>query len=71
MLAGLPSLRAEVEVAGSSVARAVRDDLVRLAGREAFLEATWGHFEGDAAGQARAASLVTWLRSLGRTAAEP
>ncbi len=50
VLAGLASLRAEVEAAGSGVARAVRDDLAGLAAREAFLEATQGHFEGDAAG---------------------
>jgi hypothetical protein len=68
VLAGLPSLRAEVDAAGSKVARAVRDDLSDLVAREAFLEATWGHFEGDASGQARAASVVAWLRSLGRTA---
>jgi predicted nucleotidyltransferase len=66
VLAGLPSLRAEVAAAGSGVARAVRDDLVALATREAFLEATWGHFEGDAAGQRRAAATVAWLRGLGR-----
>lgn len=64
VLAGLPSVREEVDAAGSGVARAVRDDLAGLAAREAFLEATWGHFEGDAAGQARAASTVAWLRSL-------
>ena len=68
VLAGLPSLRAEVNAAGSNLARAVRDDLSDLVAREAFLEATWGHFEGDAPGQARAASVVAWLRSLGRTA---
>ena len=59
VFAGLPSLRAEVEAGDSDVARDVRDDLARLAAREAFVEATWGRFEGDAGGQARAASLVT------------
>lgn len=71
VLAGLPSVRDQVDAAGSGVARAVRDDLAGLVAREAFLEAIWGHFEGDAAGQARAASTVVWLRSLGRTSAEP
>ena len=64
VFAGLPSLRAEVEAGGSGVARDVRDDLARLAAHEGFVEATWGHFEGDAAGQARAASVVAWLRKL-------
>lgn len=67
VLAGLPSLRAEIAAAGSGVARAVRDDLAAFAAREAFLEAIWGHFEGDARGQARAASTVAWLRSLVQT----
>ena len=71
VLAGLPSLRDEVDAAGPGVARAVHGELVDLAAREAFLEATWGHFEGDAAGQARAASTVAWLRSLERTSVEP
>ncbi len=67
VLAGLPSSRGEIGAAGSGVARAVRDDLAAFAAREAFLEAIWGHFEGDARGQARAASTVAWLRSLVQT----
>jgi hypothetical protein len=64
VFAGLPSLRDAVDAGGSGVARDVRDDLARLTAQEAFAEATWGHFEGDAAGQARAASIVAWLRKL-------
>ena len=58
VLAGLPSLRAEVDAGESNIARAVRDGLSDLVTREAFLDAAWGHFEGDAPGQARAASVV-------------
>ena len=64
VLAGLPGLRAEVELALSGVAHAVRGELVHLAAQPAFVEATWGHFEGDVAGQARAASVVAWLRTI-------
>jgi len=71
VFAGLPSLRAEVETGGSGVARDVRDDLARLAAQEAFVEASWGHFEGDAPGQARAASVAAWLRKLARECPTP
>lgn len=64
VLAGLPSLRTKVARAGSGVALAVRDELSSLVAREGFLEAIWGHFEGDAPGQARAASIVAWLRTI-------
>ena len=64
VLAGLPSLRTEIERAGSRVALAVREELGRLAAREGFLEASWGHFEGDSRGQARAATVVAWLRTI-------
>jgi hypothetical protein len=64
VIAGLPSLRADVELAGSVVARTVRGELSLLAAREPFLEAIWGHFEGDGAGRARAASVVAWLRTI-------
>jgi hypothetical protein len=71
MVCGGHCLRAEVEAGRSSVARDVRDDLARLAAREAFVEATWGHFEGDAPGHARAASVVAWLRKLAREGPTP
>jgi predicted nucleotidyltransferase len=64
VVAGLAVLRAEIESAASVVARAVRDELAQLARRDAFIEAVWGHFEGDAAGQTRAAKVVAWLRGI-------
>lgn len=66
VLAGLPSLRTEVALAASGVSRAVRDEVGQLATQHAFLDAAWGHFEGDTAGQTRAASVVAWLRTIAR-----
>lgn len=64
VLAGLPALRREIEAGASAVAGAVRHELATLAGLDAFCEALPGHFDGHAAGQARARRVAAWLRSL-------
>ncbi len=64
VLAGLPDLRDEIANEMSEVANAVRDELVELRAREPFIDAVPAHFEGNAAGQARADEVLAWLSSL-------
>lgn len=68
VLAGLRPLRAEVVEANTSVATAVRRELIELGANDSFVDAVPGHFEGDAAGQARADVELAWLASLRETA---
>jgi len=64
VLAGLDSLRAEVQTDTSVAGGAVRRGLAELARMEGFIDAVPGHFEGDAAGQARADEVLEWLGRL-------
>ena len=64
VIAGLETLRSEIETGGEGVGLAVRRGLVELARKEAFIDAVPGHFEGDSAGQARANTLLSWLSGL-------
>jgi hypothetical protein len=64
VLAGLDSLRAEVRTDTSVAGGAVRRGLAELARTEGFIDAVPGHFEGDAAGQARADEVLEWLGRL-------
>ncbi len=64
VLAGLDVLRSEVEADTSAAGVAVRRALSELARNDAFIDAVPGHFEGDAAGQARADEVLEWLGRL-------
>ena len=64
VLAGLDSLRFQVETDRSAAGLAVRRGLSELAGMEAFIDAVPAHFEGDLAGQARADVVLAWLGRL-------
>ena len=64
VLAGLPALRDEIARADTPVRSAVRNELVDLSAREAFIDAVPAHFEGDDRGQARADEVLAWLASL-------
>lgn len=64
VIAGLATLREELSAATTGVTRTVRDELAKLATNDAFLDAIWGHFDGDAAGQARASLVAAWIRGL-------
>jgi hypothetical protein len=64
VLAGLPALREQLRDESSAVASAVRRELVAFRGKEAFIDAVPGHFEGDAVGQRRADVVLEWLASL-------
>jgi len=64
VLAGLDSLRSQVETDSSAAGLAVRGGLSELARIEAFIDAVPGHFEGDVAGQARADVVLAWLARL-------
>jgi hypothetical protein len=66
VLAGLPSLRREIDDGVGVVASAVRRELAALMAREAFRDALPGHFDGHAAGQERARRVAAFLRSLSR-----
>lgn len=64
VLGGLPSLRDEIASAVTEISSALRGELASLMESEAFVDALPGHFEGDAAGQARAHEVTQWLREL-------
>lgn len=64
VIAGLGALRAEIAEGKKEVAASVRRDLLAFAKNEAFIDAVPGHFEGDAAGQAFADSVLAWLAAL-------
>jgi hypothetical protein len=64
VLAGLAPLRRAIERDESEVGRFVRDSIRDLAREEAFIDAVPGHFDGDAAGQARADAVLGWLAVL-------
>ncbi len=64
VIAGLPSLRAQVGGEQTAVANFVRAELRQLAKIERFVDAVPGHFDGDAAGQARATLVLEWLSML-------
>ncbi len=64
VVAGLPSVRAEIAASSVDVASAVRRELAGLMRVEAFVDALPGHFDGNAAGQARARIVAAWLRTL-------
>jgi hypothetical protein len=64
VLAAIGSIRDEIVAAESGVARAVRGELVELMAVESFVDALPGHFDGHAAGQARARRVAAWLRTL-------
>ena len=64
VLAGMPPLRDAIVAAASGVLTALRGELAALMANESFVEALPGHFEGDAAGQARAREVSGWLRGL-------
>lgn len=65
VLGGLRSLRDEIASAAEGVLGALRIELVQLMESESFVDALPGHFDGHAAGQARAREVSEWLRSLG------
>ena len=71
VIAGLSDLRTRIADATSDVATAVRDELVELRARDAFIDAVPAHFDGDVSGQERADELLEWLRSLRRKSASP
>lgn len=66
----MSSRRERSRAAVEAVARALGEErgrVVFVGGTVAALyalEAVWGHFEGDAAGQTRAANVVAWLRGI-------
>ncbi|HWL85320.1 MAG TPA: hypothetical protein VNO21_05935 [Polyangiaceae bacterium] len=64
VMAGLPGLRGQIASEKTAVAIAVRRELIELRAREAFIDAVPGHFDGDAAGQARANKVLDWLHAL-------
>lgn len=64
VLAGLSPLRDQVRRDDSTVARAVRAELIELRMKEAFIDAVPAHFDGDDRGQARADEVLAWLATL-------
>lgn len=64
VIAGLESLREEIRVAESEVAKVVRSELVDLRQIDAFVDSVPGHFDGDHAGQARADRILAWIKAL-------
>lgn len=58
------TLRAQIAQEDTTVAVAVRRELVELLAHEPFVDAVPGHFEGDVEGQARADLVLDWLASL-------
>lgn len=64
VLAGLGELREQIRREDSTVARAVRAELVDLRAKDAFIDAVPAHFEGNETEQARADEVLDWLASL-------
>lgn len=64
VLAGLPALRDEIARGNADVSQALRAELNDFRAKEAFIDAVPAHFEGDAAGQARADEVLAWLATL-------
>jgi predicted nucleotidyltransferase len=66
VIACMPDVRDAIDAAASNAARSIREELLSLAALESFRDAVWGHFEGDDAGQRRAALVLDWLRALAK-----
>ena len=64
VLAGVDTLRSQVETDDSAAGLAVRRSLAELARKDAFIDAVPGHFEGDLRGQERADVVLAWLLRL-------
>jgi hypothetical protein len=64
VIAAMPSLRDQIDSGGDATALEIRRELAALASIEAFMDSVPGHFDGDDAGQARAALATSWLKSL-------
>lgn len=65
VIAGAANVRGNIASGARPVEQHLLRALVAFAGKDSFIDAVYGHFEGDEAGQLRAAQVVAWLRSLG------
>ncbi len=64
VLGGMRELRDDVATESTSVALAIRAELVALAPARKFIDAIPGHFHGDEEGQRRAALMIDWVERL-------